>query len=135
MLLFNLGVILAGTLSPLVAVPGSPHGGGVCDFARMWPASLDDVLHGPDVAINVAMFIPAGIAIGIAPRSRRQAALLAGVVVLSPIVEIVQLVVVPLDRSCQAADVADNLTGLAIGLVLGALIGRLVPRARLRRDA
>ena len=35
----GLGVILAGTLSPLLRAPGDPYSTvGTCDLSRVWPA-------------------------------------------------------------------------------------------------
>ena len=45
-------------------------------------------------------------------------------------IEATQLVVIPLGRACQGADVIDNLTGLVIGLMAGAVLGRLRPESR-----
>ena len=128
LLLFSLGVILASTLSPLdgngLDVPGASR---TCDLSRMWPASLADLQHGEDVVINVLMLIPLGLSIGMAPTSRAKVAVVLGAIALPFAIEATQLLVVPLDRACQGADVADNLTGLAIGLVGGAVLVRLVP--------
>ena len=73
------------------------------------------------------MFIPLGFAIAMVPRSRRKAAVLAAAVALPFVIEATQLVVTPLGRACQSADVVDNLTGLVLGLVAGAVVAWLAP--------
>jgi hypothetical protein len=51
------------------------------------------------------------------------AALLAAAISLPFVIEAIQRQALVLNRSCQSADVVDNLAGLAIGLVIGALLG------------
>lgn len=127
-LLFALGIILSSTLSPLdrgaVIPPSDPR---TCDLSRTWPASLADLRRGDDVAVNILLFIPLGLAIGIAPASRRKVITLVAAMALPLVIEAVQLRVIELDRACQGADVVDNLTGLALGVVGGILLGRLAP--------
>jgi len=67
--------------------------------------------------------VPLGVVIGLLPCSRRKAALLVAAVALPFVVEGLQLVVTALDRACESADVADNLTGLVLGVALGSLAG------------
>ena len=131
LLLFSFGVILASTLSPLDGGGLVPPGGlRTCDLSRLSPASFSDARYGQDVAINILMFLPLGLPIGIAPMSRGKAAAVFGAIALPFAIETTQLVVVPLDRACQGADVVDNLTGLGIGLVAGAVLVRVVPKLR-----
>jgi len=119
-MLVTLLVILAATLAPPGRSPAvvtvAP---GTCDLSRIgFPSPAQ--LFARDVAGNVVAFIPLGFAIGVVPRSRRKAAVLAGAVVLPFVIEAVQLVATPLGRLCQSGDVVDNLTGLVIGLVAAA---------------
>lgn len=119
-------VILAATLAP----PGRPHAfqvvaPGSCDFSRFGPPPLDQLLAPSDVTGNVLGFIPLGFAIGMVPRSRRKAFVLAAAVAMPFLIEAVQLVATPIGRVCQSGDVVDNLTGLAIGLVAAAAYLRL----------
>jgi VanZ family protein len=127
-LLMSAGVILAGTLTPL---PGGSRLDfppvGSCDLSRIGLAPLDQ-LHWPgDVLGNIIMFIPLGFAIALVPRSPRKAAVLILAVALPFAIETTQLLVAPLGRGCQSADVVDNLTGLFIGLAVGAVVARLAP--------
>jgi NhaP-type Na+/H+ or K+/H+ antiporter len=61
-------------------------------------------------------------------------AVLVGVAVILPFaIEMIQLLATGLGRACQTSDVADNLTGLAIGLVVGVVARRLM-RSATRSD-
>ena len=63
------------------------------------------------------------------PRSPYRAPILIAAVILPFAVEAFQLVVTPLGRACQSADVFDNLLGLVVGLGVGSLIGWIGRRA------
>jgi hypothetical protein len=130
-LLFSVGVILSSTLSPLESGGAAPPDQArTCDLSRTWPASFSDVARGEDVAINILMFIPLGFAVGNAPLSRRKVLVLLAGMTLPIAIEALQLGVTTLDRACQGADVADNLTGLALGAACGFLLTRLAPVLR-----
>lgn len=119
-LLFSLGMILVGTLTPLAAdevIP--PELRDTCDFSRTWLATPADLATGGDVAINILMFMPFGFAVGTIPWSRRKAVVLLAAIALPFAIETVQLVFLQLGRGCQAADVVDNLTGLLVGVLAG----------------
>jgi hypothetical protein len=120
LLVTSLGVVLAGTLSPLatpdVVPPGTPR---TCDLTRTWLATPMDLAMGNDVVVNILMLMPLGFAIGAVPFSARKVALILAGIALPFVIEWLQLVVVVLGRGCQAADVVDNLTGLFIGLLAG----------------
>ena len=125
-LILGLGMILAGTLTPMrSALDHGTVGSAKCDLTRMGLASPADLLEFYDAGLNILLFIPLGFAIGLAPRSRRKAALVVGAVALPFAIEATQLLVPWLDRACESADVFDNLTGLAIGLGGGVVAGRL----------
>ncbi len=130
-LLMSVGVILAGTMSPLGAGRGlDPSHPGSCDLSRIGLPALAQLRWPSDVVGNILMFIPLGFAIALVPRSRRKAAVLAAAVALPFLIEATQLVVVSLGRACESADIVDNLTGLVIGLAAGAVVAWLVPRVR-----
>jgi glycopeptide antibiotics resistance protein len=132
--LFSLGVILAATLTPLRGAFDGDRGSGTCDFSRLGLASIGDLQRFGDVGLNVLIFIPFGLAIGIVPRSRRKTVIVAASIALPFAIEAIQLLLPALDRACESADVADNLTGLVIGLAAGTLVGRLLPRLRQPRE-
>jgi hypothetical protein len=133
LLLFSLGIVLAGTLSPLqgggLLPPEAPR---TCDFSRTWLATPLDLETGNDVVVNLVLFMPLGFAIGTIPLSRRKVAVILVAIALPFAIEGLQLVVEPLGRGCQAADVVDNLTGLFVGLVAGTPVGWIRPPARRR---
>ena len=134
-LLVSLGLIGITTLTPQrEALELSMVGTGTCDFSRVWLASFGFYAGGNDSAENIALFIPLGIAISLLPARIRPAALVGGI--LLPIaIEVFQRQVTVLNRSCQSADVVDNLVGLGIGLALGAaLVGVPMLVKAFRRD-
>jgi len=71
-LVFSLGVILAGTLTPLAAdevIP--PEARATCDMSRTWLATPIDLLTRDDVLLNILLFMPFGFAVGSIPWSWR----------------------------------------------------------------
>ena len=128
---FAIGLIVAATLTPsrealLLGLQGS----GTCDTGRIGPAPLGEIVRLRDAAFNIALFLPLGISIGALPRGAARAWLLLGAVVFPPAIELTQLLVRPLDRACQTADIVDNLTGLVVGLLIGWLAAREIARRR-----
>jgi len=128
LLVLSFGLILTSTLTPLsedcrcgAKVVGS------CDFSRVGVAPIDELLQVNNTSLNVLMFVPLGVAIGLLPRSRRKAVLIVGAMALPFAIEATQALIPLLDRACESGDVVDNLTGLAIGLVAGVVAGRLLP--------
>lgn len=122
LLLFSTGVILSGTLTPLGPdYRAGPDADRSCDFSRIGLAPLAEIAKPTDVLLNILMFIPLGFAISVAPWSFRKAAILLVALALPILIESIQLVVSPIARGCQTADVADNLTGLVIGFLAGVL--------------
>lgn len=119
-LVLSFGLIVAATLTPL-------RGGleldapaiGTCDLSRVGIAPLQLLLRLSDQSLNVLLFLPLGISIGLVPGSRRQRALVALAVVSPVVIEMAQLLLPILGRGCQSGDVFDNLTGLLVGLVVG----------------
>lgn len=133
-ILVSVGVIVSATLTPL--------GGTLdfdlvrfhrCDLSRIGPAPIADLLRLNDTSLNVAMFIPLGLTIGLVGASRPRVALIVFAVILPVGIETIQLLAPILDRGCQSADVVDNLTGLLIGLVIGTglrVLGNAIGAAR-----
>jgi glycopeptide antibiotics resistance protein len=130
-LIVSLGIILSATLTPLrPAIDFGATGSGVCDLSRVGLAPLGELLRFHDAGLNVLMFIPLGVTIGLFPRSRRTAAFAAAAIALPFVIETIQLLLPVLDRACESADAFDNLTGLVVGLAGGAVAGRLLAPAR-----
>ena len=121
-LMAGLGLIGVTTLTPQrEALAYGMVGTGTCDFSRVWPASFGFYAGNNDSAENIALFIPLGAAIALLPARIRPAALVAGIF-LPIAIEAFQRQVTVLNRSCQSADVVDNLLGLGLGLALGAAL-------------
>jgi glycopeptide antibiotics resistance protein len=125
LLIFGFGITIAATLTPIGAGSEPPASMlGTCDLSRVGFASLDKYIQITDVSLNVILFVPLGIAIALLPRAPRSA-LVQLLAVVSPfLIEGTQLLLTGLGRTCQSADIVDNLTGLAIG-VAGGLFLRL----------
>ncbi|MGH2464443.1 MAG: VanZ family protein [Candidatus Limnocylindrales bacterium] len=123
-LVVSFGIIFSATLTPLHGDFNFAAVGGTCDLSRIGLAPLREVLRIGDTSLNIAMFMPFGLAIGLLARSRPKALLVAVAAVLPFVIETTQLFLPALERGCQSADVVDNLTGLAIGLLIGSGIGR-----------
>jgi glycopeptide antibiotics resistance protein len=118
LLITSLGIALAATLTPQT-LAGAITSSGTCDLARIGLAPWDELLAVSDTSLNVLLFVPLGLAIGLLPRSRGRTAIAIAAVALPFAIEAIQLLVPALDRICQSADIFDNLTGLAIGLIGG----------------
>jgi glycopeptide antibiotics resistance protein len=119
-ILVAVGLILSATLLPLrAAVDFQAVGSGSCDLSRIGLAPVDELLRFGDTSLNVALFIPLGLALGLVGTRRSRTVLLLAAAALPFAIEGIQLVAPILDRGCQSADVFDNLTGLVIGLIIG----------------
>lgn len=128
--LFSLGVIVASTLTPLD--PGSVviRDVRVCDDTRQALAPFSEWFRGSDATLNVLLFLPLGLAIGMAPWTWRTLLVGLAAITLPMAIEATQLVVPPLGRGCETADIVDNLTGLVLGMAAGVLLVWLVPFLR-----
>src|SRR4051794_41824388 len=110
-----LGAIIATRMQPVFGSPDPGTGPGICVTARWWPASLAELTSVSGASLNVVLFVPLGLALGLLPRSRRKAAVVAGAVLLPVAIETVQYLVPALGRYCDTADGVDNPTRLAGG--------------------
>ncbi len=125
LLIVGFGLVVSTTLTPLRdAIDDGAIGTGVCDFSRWWPVSPLTWFRLSDPTLNIILFVPLGLAVGLLPPSRTKTVLVVGVLALPFIVESVQLLAPILARGCQSADAIDNLTGAVLGLVMGTVIGR-----------
>jgi glycopeptide antibiotics resistance protein len=130
-LVFSLGIIVSATLTPSRAAIGSgATDTRYCDYSRIGLAPIEEILQLGDTGLNVLLFIPLGVAIGLLPGSRRKVAVVAAAVVLPFAIEATQRLVSLLDRACKSADVVDNLTGLFIGLAVCVVAGWLAAAVR-----
>jgi hypothetical protein len=121
-LILSLGVIVSATLTPsydalAYGIPGS----GSCDFSHVLPTSVGELFRFNDVSLNILLYAPLGFVLGWAGNRRQVAVLLLAAMALPFAIEATQMVVTPLGRACQAADVVENLSGLALGLIVAAV--------------
>ena len=118
-LTLSLGGILVLTLTP--HVPGFEGEFAACDLHLAGPLSFGQLLGQNLRSLNVDMFVPLGVGIGLLPWSRVKMLLICGALALPFVVEGLQAGLPFLGRSCTATDVFDNLFGLVIGLAVGSL--------------
>ena len=116
-IILSLGAIAAATLTPLHGWPDFASPPLPCDLSRVGLAPLRHLVGLNDTSLNIVLFAPLGAALALVRRARWR--LLASAAALPFLIETVQLVVPPLARGCQSADVIDNLTGLVLGASLG----------------
>lgn len=133
-LVVSLGLIVSATLTPLwIALETDAAGSGRCDLSRLGLPSLQDVVRSGanDIGPNILLFVPLGMAVGLAPRSWRKAVIFAAAVATPLLIEVTQLLLPVLARGCESADVFDNLVGLALGMTSAAVVGRFRASAAL----
>jgi hypothetical protein len=126
LLLFGFGLVFAATLVPTGAALEGAASDGVCDVSRLGLAPIEELTNVTFTSLNVLLFVPLGVAVGLLPRTRAAAAVTVLAISTTFLVEAIQLVVTVLGRGCQTADMVDNLLGLAIGIALGTLARPLV---------
>jgi hypothetical protein len=120
LLALSVGLILVITLVPMPPGfgPDEPLSCLVPDLRVLASSSLRRV---SDESLNVVLFVPLGIAIALLPRARRLPVL--ALAALFPwVIEVTQLLLPALNRSCQSVDLTTNLLGLGIGFGLGLAI-------------
>jgi glycopeptide antibiotics resistance protein len=133
-LVVSLGIVLAATLTPLrAALDHGFTGQPSCDLSRIWFAPPADYLRPGDIAGNVLLFIPLGLAVRLLPPSGHRTRLIAGLFLLPVVIEASQLTAGFLGRACQGGDVVDNLAGLVVGVLLGSVLAALASVATLAR--
>ena len=129
LLVVSVAAVVFATLAPLYGVfEPSATGPGRCDLSRLSILPIDDLKRQFSRFLNVILFIPLGLSIGLLPRSRWKALLVLAAIASPFVIEGTQLLVPALNRGCQGIDVIDNLTGLVIGLAMGAIGGVLYQR-------
>jgi glycopeptide antibiotics resistance protein len=121
-LILAIGAIVSATLFPDLLGLGSSDPvrstGWTCDLERFTP-SLHELLDLKESTANVVLFVPLGICAALLPRRWVGVAIVSAFV--TPVaIELIQMLLPWLHRACQSADVADNVTGLAVGLAAGA---------------
>lgn len=125
-LFLSLGLVLSATLTPFVPDMLSPRHAGTCNLTLVGPTSWTEVIAPGDTSGNVLLFVPLGASISLLQLSRLKTACVLAAIALPFTIEATQSFVPLLGRSCEAADVVNNLTGLFVGLAAGTLVGPLV---------
>ncbi|MFN8519713.1 MAG: VanZ family protein [Chloroflexota bacterium] len=130
LLVAGIGLVVSATLTPLAdALEDGVASSGTCDMRRVGWAPLGMYLSPTGAALNLILFVPLGVALGLLPSGRRATRLIIAIGIASPfLVEGTQLIVRSLGRGCQAADVVDNVSGVVLGIILGRAIGTLASR-------
>lgn len=139
LLLAALGLVIAATLTPHAgSSSGELVAAGWCDLSRIGFAPLETLLRVNVVSLNVLLFVPLGMAIGLLPRTRARTYLIVGGFALPVLIEATQSLVTVLGRGCESADVFDNAMGFAIGLVVGlsvSAVARWLGSSKLQWDS
>ena len=131
LLLLALGVVLAATVTPSrEAVLYGAVGSGTCDLATIGFGPWSSYVGLNDAALNVALFVPLGLVIGLLPPSSYRLPIAVGALILPVAIEATQLIVTSLGRGCESADVFNNLAGLFIGLAVGVIVSALLRLVR-----
>jgi glycopeptide antibiotics resistance protein len=131
LMIVGLGLVFSATLTPLRgAIENGTVGTGACDLSGLWPLSPSSWFTFGDRPMNILMFLPLGLAIGLIPRSPTKIWLVIVATVMPFALESVQLLVPILGRGCEGIDLVDNLTGLLLGLGVGSVVGRFVAQPR-----
>lgn len=122
-LIIAAGIILAATVTP--SQGALAHGfvsSGTCDLTRSGLATWNQLSWPGVIALNIVLFVPLGIAIGLLPAVRARPWIVLLAYVLPVTIEAIQLVALPLGRECQSGDVIDNVTGMTLGLLAGSAV-------------
>lgn len=121
-----IGLIVGATLTPgRSALELGDQGRAACDFTRMGLIPVSELAAMREPALNVLLFVPLGVVLGLLRPSARTWVVIGFGAALPLVIEVAQVVALPLDRACESADVIDNLTGLFAGLCAGGLVRRL----------
>lgn len=121
-LIVGFGLVVSATLMPTTsALQGNPSD-GVCDLSRLSLPRPSELRWVTSASLNVLLFVPLGLAVGLLPRTRPAGIVALAAISLTFVVEGIQLVVTPLGRGCHSADIIDNLLGLAIGMIIGGAV-------------
>lgn len=108
-------------LLPLAYTLSAARGVGVagCELG-LAPWESRTALFSYETRSNVVMLIPAGAAVLLFPSGPRRLAALGTALALPAAIEVTQMVVRPLGRACQMADVFNNVLGVVLGFFVAA---------------
>ncbi|QBI19661.1 hypothetical protein ER308_08935 [Egibacter rhizosphaerae] len=80
-------------------------------------------------ALNAAMFVPLGLAVGLLWRQRSRVRLLPAALLPAAAILAAQFLLMPwFGRTCQLADTITNTTGVVVGLAVAAMLRPLIRR-------
>jgi hypothetical protein len=119
LLVLGFGFVMSWTLLPDADALQGFGSDGVCNTDRVGLIPWHELTTLNEHSLNVALFVPLGIAVGLLPMTRSSVAVVLAAISLTFVVETVQLLVPALGRGCETADIFDNLLGLAIGIAVG----------------
>jgi hypothetical protein len=119
LLVLGFGFVLSWTLLPDADALRGLGSDGVCNTDRVGLIPWHELTSLNEHSLNVALFVPLGLAVGLLPLTRSSMAVVLAAFSLTFVVETVQLLVPALGRGCETADIFDNLLGLAIGIAVG----------------
>jgi glycopeptide antibiotics resistance protein len=132
LLMAGLGGVLALTIAPSrLALTDGVTGPIQCNLSRIGLAPLSVYARMEDPFLNVVVFVPLGLAVGLLPPGRPKLVIAIAALLLPLAIETTQALVVAMGRSCEAGDVFDN----EFGLLVGSGVGLLAQAVLLRRDA
>lgn len=121
--ILSLGLIIGATIppdNPSTPAPLAPF--GACDLSRSGLASIRTYLRINEVSLNVLLFVPLGLVVGLLPTPPSRWRLVVLVLLMPGVIEITQAAVPALLRGCQSGDVIDNILGIVIGMAMGRLL-------------
>lgn len=112
---------LLSLLVPLAYTLSATRSGGLpgCELGLL-PWESRAALFSRETRSNVVMLIPAGSAVLLFPSGSRRLAALGAALALPMAIEVTQMVVRPLGRACQGADLFNNVAGVVLGFWLAA---------------
>jgi hypothetical protein len=127
LLVASVGGVIATTLTPS---SNYLAGEQACQVNPLTVPSWSVLADLNQTSLNVALFVPLGLACGLLPRLGQIAVACLMAASLPVGVELAQYSLPSLGRVCSTDDIAANLTGLGVGiaagLVMNALLGDLV---------
>ena len=120
LLLASAGAVVAATLTPTVAQPWSTG----CQTGALALPRLAQLRYLNETSLNVALFVPLGLACGLLPGRWRAATACLVATAVPAGIELAQAELTWLNRVCATADIVANLTGLTVGVTVAVVLIR-----------
>ncbi len=118
-LLASLGLVIAATLTPAAVSFLPPGHAATCEVGSWAMPPLGQLVYVNEASLNVALFVPLGVAVMLLPRPLQVTAAALWAVTVPWGVEFIQYLVPSLNRVCSTADISANLLGLVVGFGFG----------------